>query len=56
MDHTIPVSSVALLLGIHRLMSQGFTPTFAITNAAAAMGIANWDKALDREKMREALG
>lgn len=56
MDHSIPVASVALLLGIHRLMSQGFTPTFVITNAVAAMGIAKWEKALDAEKMREALG
>jgi aerobic C4-dicarboxylate transport protein len=56
MDHTIPVSSVALLLGIHRLMSQGFTPTFVITNAAATMGIARWEGALDRERMRTALG
>jgi aerobic C4-dicarboxylate transport protein len=56
MDHSIPVSSVALLLGIHRLMSQGFTPTFVITNAAATMGIAQWDGALDKERMRAALG
>jgi aerobic C4-dicarboxylate transport protein len=56
MDHSIPVTSVALLLGIHRLMSQGFTPTFVITNAAAAMGIARWEKALDKDQMRAALG
>lgn len=56
MDHTIPVSSVALLLGIHRLMSQGFTPTFVLTNAAATMGVAKWEKALDEGRMRAALG
>jgi aerobic C4-dicarboxylate transport protein len=56
MDGSIPVSSVALLLGIHRLMSQGFTPTFVITNAAAAMGIAKWENALDEKQMRETLG
>lgn len=56
MDHSIPVNSVALMLGIHRLMSQGFTPTFVITNAVAAMGIARWEKALDRDQMRTALG
>ncbi|MHB8283995.1 MAG: cation:dicarboxylate symporter family transporter [Caulobacteraceae bacterium] len=55
MDHTIPVSSVALMLGIHRLMSQGFTPTFVITNAVATMGVAKWEKALDQTQMREAL-
>jgi len=56
MDHSIPLSSVAMMLGIHRLMSQGFTPTFVITNTIAAMGIARWDKALDTEKMRAELG
>lgn len=56
MDGTIPVSSVALMLGIHRLMSQGFTPTFVITNAAAAMGVAKWDKSLDQTQMKTALG
>lgn len=55
MDHSIPVSSVALLLGIHRLMSQGFTPTFVITNAVATMGIAKWERALDEDQMRAAL-
>jgi aerobic C4-dicarboxylate transport protein len=56
MDHTIPVASVALLLGIHRLMSQGFSPTFIITNAVSAMAVAKWEGALDVEKMRETLG
>jgi aerobic C4-dicarboxylate transport protein len=55
MDGSIPVSSLALMLGIHRLMSQGFTPTFVITNTAAAMGIAKWDNALDQDQMRKAL-
>lgn len=55
MDGTIPVSSVALMLGIHRLMSQGFTPTFVITNAVATMAVAKWDKALDQDQMRAAL-
>ncbi|MBC2667120.1 C4-dicarboxylate transporter DctA [Novosphingobium flavum] len=56
MDHTIPVASVALMLGIHRLMSQGFSPTFIITNAVAAMGVAKWEGALDTEKMKAAIG
>lgn len=56
MDRTIPVTSVALLLGIHRLMSQGFTPTFVIANAAAAMAVARWEGAIDRQAMRDAIG
>ena len=34
---TIPVASVALVLGIHRLMSQGLTPTNLIGNAVATI-------------------
>lgn len=56
MDHTIPVSSVALLLGIHRLMSQGFSPTFIITNAVSAMAVAKWEGELDEARMREMIG
>lgn len=56
MDHSIPVASVALMLGIHRLMSQGFSPTFIITNAASAMAVAKWEGALDEDKMRAAIG
>jgi aerobic C4-dicarboxylate transport protein len=56
MDHTIPVASVALMLGIHRLMSQGFSPTFIITNAVSAMAVAKWEGALDEQRMKDAIG
>lgn len=36
---SIPVTSVALVLGIHRLMSQGLTPTNLIGNAVATIAI-----------------
>jgi aerobic C4-dicarboxylate transport protein len=53
---TIPVTSVALILGIHRLMSQGMTPTNFIGNAVATIVIAKWENALDEAKLRAALG
>jgi aerobic C4-dicarboxylate transport protein len=53
---TIPVASVALILGIHRLMSQGMTPTNFIGNAVATIVIAKWENALDETKLRAALG
>jgi polar amino acid transport system substrate-binding protein len=34
---TIPVASVALVLGVHRLMSQGLTPTNLLGNAMATI-------------------
>ena len=54
--NSVPVASVALVLGIHRLMSQGLTPTNFIGNAVAVIAIAKWEKALDGEKLKAALG
>jgi len=52
---TIPVASVALLLGIHRLMSEGLTPTNLIGNAVATIVIAKWENALDETQLNRAL-
>jgi aerobic C4-dicarboxylate transport protein len=51
----IPVASVALVLGIHRLMSQGLTPTNLIGNAVATLAVARWEGALDDEQLQRAL-
>src|SRR5437868_7905254 len=51
----IPVASVALVLGIHRLMSQGLTPTNLVGNAVATIVIARWENALDAERMTKVL-
>jgi aerobic C4-dicarboxylate transport protein len=52
---TIPVASVALVLGIHRLMSQGLTPTNLIGNAVATILISRWENALDTVRMHRVL-
>jgi aerobic C4-dicarboxylate transport protein len=52
---TIPVASVALVLGIHRLMSQGLTPTNLIGNAVATIVIARWENALDSARLKQVL-
>jgi aerobic C4-dicarboxylate transport protein len=52
---TIPVASVALVLGIHRLMSQGLTPTNLIGNAVATIVIARWENALDMNRLKQVL-
>ena len=52
---TIPVASVALVLGIHRLMSEGLTPTNVVGNAVATIVVAKWENALDEKKLRSAL-
>jgi len=52
---TIPVESVALILGIHRLMSQALTPTNLIGNGVATLVIAKWERALDEGRLNKAL-
>lgn len=52
---TIPVASVALVLGIHRLMSQGLTPTNVVGNAVATIIVAKWEGSLDQEMLRNGL-
>ncbi|MGA7328942.1 MAG: C4-dicarboxylate transporter DctA [Rhodomicrobium sp.] len=52
----IPVASIALVLGIHRLMSQGMTPTNFIGNAVATIVVAKWENALDETQLQAVLG
>ena len=53
---TIPVESVAIILGVHRLMSQALTPTNLIGNGVATLVIARWERALDDSRLQAALG
>ena len=52
---TIPVVSVALILGVHRLLSQGMTPTNLIGNGVATLVIARWEGALDERRLQASL-
>jgi aerobic C4-dicarboxylate transport protein len=52
---SIPVASVALILGVHRLLSEGLTPTNLIGNAVATIVISKWENALDSDKMHRVL-
>jgi aerobic C4-dicarboxylate transport protein len=53
---TIPVESVAIILGVHRLMSQALTPTNLIGNGIATLVIARWERSLDDVQLQAALG
>jgi aerobic C4-dicarboxylate transport protein len=44
-----------LILGIHRLMSQGLTPTNFLGNAVATIVMAKWEGALDEARMHRVL-
>jgi aerobic C4-dicarboxylate transport protein len=52
---TIPVASVALVLGIHRLMSEGLTPINLIGNAVATIVVSKWEGALDEARLHRVL-
>jgi aerobic C4-dicarboxylate transport protein len=54
-ESSIPVASVALVLGIHRLMSQGLTPTNYLGNAVATIVMSKWEGVLDEDRMHRVL-
>jgi len=54
-ESSIPVASVGLVLGIHRLMSQGLTPTNFLGNAVATIVMAKWEGALDEKRLHRVL-
>jgi len=49
--NTIPVTSIALILGVHRLLSSAFVFINIIGNAVATIFVARWENALDRGKL-----
>jgi aerobic C4-dicarboxylate transport protein len=53
---SVPVASVALVLGIHRLMAEALTFVNVVGIAVSAIVVAKWDKALDTEKLFAAVG
>jgi aerobic C4-dicarboxylate transport protein len=52
---TIPVSSITLILGIHRFMGEAISITNLIGNAVATVVVSKWDGALDSERMARRL-
>lgn len=53
---TVPVAGMALILGVDRFMSECRSLTNFIGNAVATIVVARWEGALDRERLRAALG
>jgi aerobic C4-dicarboxylate transport protein len=46
--HIIPVASVGLILGVHRLLSSAFVPVNVLGNALATIVVARWEGALNK--------
>jgi len=53
---SIPVASIALILGIHRLMSEALTFVNVVGNCMAAIGIAKWERALNLNTLHAKIG
>ena len=52
---TIPVASIALILGVDRFMSEARALTNLIGNGVATVVVSRWEGALDVERMRRHL-
>lgn len=53
---TLPVTALALILGIDRFMSEARALTNLVGNGVATVVVAKWCKALDGDKLRRELG
>jgi aerobic C4-dicarboxylate transport protein len=53
---TLPVTALALILGIDRFMSEARALTNLVGNGVATLVVAKWCGALDEKKLKEELG
>ena len=53
---TVPATSIALIVGIHRLMAEPLTFVNAVGNCVATIVVAKWDGAADDAKLASLLG
>ncbi len=52
---TIPVASIALILGVDRFMSEARALTNLVGNGVATIVVSNWEGALDHRRMAQEL-
>ncbi len=53
---TVPVASIALVLGIHRLMAEALTFVNLVGNCLATIVVARWENALDHAQLYAQVG
>lgn len=53
--NTIPVASIGLILGVHRLLSSAFVPVNVLGNTLATIVVAKFEGALDRSTLEAEL-
>jgi aerobic C4-dicarboxylate transport protein len=54
-SNTVPVAAMALIIGIHRLLSSAFVFTNIIGNAVATVVVGRWENALDQRTLEHEL-
>src|SRR3954447_26220843 len=52
---TVPVASIALILGVDRFMSEARALTNLVGNGVATIVVAKWEDALDHNRLRQQL-
>jgi aerobic C4-dicarboxylate transport protein len=52
----IPVASIALILGIHRILAEGLTFVNLVGNCLATIVVAKWEGAVDERRLAETIG
>jgi aerobic C4-dicarboxylate transport protein len=50
---SIPVASISLVLGIHRILAEGLTFVNLVGNCLASIVVARWEGALDQTKLAQ---
>jgi len=53
---TIPVASIALILGIHRILAEGLTFVNLVGNSVATIVIATWEGKIDHATLARQVG
>ena len=53
---TVPVASLALVLGIHRLMAEALTFVNLVGNCLATIVVAKWERAVDEATLQDLIG
>jgi aerobic C4-dicarboxylate transport protein len=53
--HTIPVASIGLILGVHRILSSAFVPVNVLGNALATLAIGKLEGAVDTTVLESGL-
>jgi aerobic C4-dicarboxylate transport protein len=53
---SVPVASIGLILGIHRILAEALTFVNVVGNSVATIVVAKWEGVLDTERLAGELG